>query len=42
MKILYLTEWYPHRYDPMPGLFVRKHAAASVRQGLDVCVLFLL
>lgn len=42
MKILYLTEWYPHRYDSMPGLFVRKHAAAAVRQGLDVCVLFLL
>ena len=42
MKILYLTEWYPHRYDSMPGLFVRKHAAAAVRQGVDVCVLFLL
>ena len=42
MKILYLTEWYPHRYDPMPGLFVRKHAAAAVRQGVDVCVLFFL
>ncbi|MBR1808348.1 MAG: glycosyltransferase [Paludibacteraceae bacterium] len=41
MKVLYLTEWYPHRYDAMSGLFVRKHAEAVVRQGCDVCVLFL-
>ena len=41
MKVLYLSEWYPHRYDAMPGLFVRKHAAAAVRQGADVCVLYL-
>lgn len=24
--ILFLTRWYPNRYDPMPGLFVRNHA----------------
>lgn len=24
--ILFLTRWYPHQYDPMPGLFVRNHA----------------
>lgn len=42
MKVLYLTEWYPHRYDAMPGLFVRKHAAAAVRQGAEVCVLYFL
>ena len=42
MKVLYLTEWYPHRYDAMSGLFVRKHAAAAVRAGADVCVLYLL
>ena len=41
MKVLYLTEWYPHRYDAMSGLFVRKHAAAAVRAGVDVCVLYL-
>ena len=41
MKVLYLTQWYPHRYDAMAGLFVRNHAEAVVRQGVDVCVLYL-
>lgn len=41
MKVLFLTEWYPHRYDAMAGLFVRKHAEAVARQGVDVCVLYL-
>ena len=40
MKVLYLTEWYPHRYDAMPGLFVRKHAQAAAGAGADVCVLY--
>lgn len=39
MKILFLTPWYPHRYDAMAGLFVRKHAQAVVRQGVDVGVM---
>ncbi len=26
IHVLYLTRWYPNRYDPMPGLFVRNHA----------------
>jgi glycosyltransferase involved in cell wall biosynthesis len=25
-KILYLTAWYPNRYDHMPGLFVKRYA----------------
>jgi glycosyltransferase involved in cell wall biosynthesis len=25
-KILYLAAWYPHRYDPMPGLFIQRYA----------------
>lgn len=41
MKVLYLSEWYPHRYDAMAGLFVRKHAQAVVRQGVEVTVLYL-
>ncbi|MCQ2312746.1 MAG: glycosyltransferase [Paludibacteraceae bacterium] len=41
MKVLYLCEWYPHRYDAMAGLFVRKHAQAVVRQGVEVMVLYL-
>lgn len=40
MKVLYLSPWYPHRYDAMSGLFVRKHAEAVARN-CEVCVLFL-
>ena len=39
MKVLFLTPWYPHRYDAMSGLFVRKHAQAVARQGVEVGVL---
>jgi glycosyltransferase involved in cell wall biosynthesis len=39
MKVLFFSAWYPHRYDAMAGLFVRKHAEA-VSQFADVCVLF--
>ena len=28
INTLFLTRWYPHRYDPMPGLFVQRHAEA--------------
>ncbi len=28
MKVLFLTAWYPYRYDKMAGLFVQKHAEA--------------
>jgi len=40
MKVLFLSAWYPHRYDAMDGLFVRKHAEA-VSRFAEVCVLFL-
>lgn len=40
MKVLFLTAWYPHLYDAMEGLFVRKHAEAVSRYA-DVCVLYL-
>ena len=39
MKVLFLSPWYPHRYDAMSGLFVRKHAQAVVRQGVEVGVI---
>ena len=39
MKVLFLTPWYPYRYDAMSGLFVRKHAQAVARQGVEVTVL---
>ena len=28
--IVFLARWYPHRYDPMLGLFVQRHAEAAV------------
>ena len=27
--IVFLARWYPHRYDPMLGLFVQRHAEAA-------------
>ena len=39
LKILYLARWYPHRYDPMPGLFIERHAR-SAAAGCDVAVLY--
>ena len=40
MKVLFLSAWYPHRYDAICGLFVRKHAQA-VSCYAEVCVLYL-
>lgn len=31
LKILFLARWYPNRYDPMPGLFIQRHAEAVSR-----------
>jgi len=31
IKVLYLVRWYPNRYDPMPGLFIQRHAEASAK-----------
>jgi glycosyltransferase involved in cell wall biosynthesis len=39
LKVLYLPRWYPHRYDPMPGLFIERHAR-SVSGLVDVAVLY--
>lgn len=39
MNILFLSPWYPHRYDSMAGLFVQKHAEA-VALYADVKVLY--
>lgn len=29
MHVMFLPRWYPDRYDPMLGLFVRRHAEAA-------------
>ena len=39
LKILFLPRWYPHRYDPMPGLFIQRQAEA-VSLYCDVAVLY--
>lgn len=39
MKVLFISLWYPNRYDDMAGLFVRKHAEAASRFA-DVHVLY--
>lgn len=31
VNVLFLVRWYPHRYDPMLGLFVHRHAMAVSR-----------
>lgn len=40
MTILFLSAWYPNRYDAMYGLFVRKHAQAVARH--DHCTVHVL
>lgn len=40
LKVLFLPRWYPHRYDPMPGLFIERHARA-VSAHVRVAVLYI-
>ncbi len=30
LKVLHLARWYPNRWDPMLGLFIKRHAEAAV------------
>jgi len=39
-RILFLARWYPDRYDPMMGLFIKRHAEVSVSFA-NVAVLYL-
>lgn len=39
LKILNLCRWYPNRYDPMPGLFIQRHAEAAALYA-DVCAVY--
>ncbi|MDO9254426.1 MAG: glycosyltransferase [Bacteroidales bacterium] len=39
-KILFLARWYPDRYDPMMGLFIKRHAEVAAGFA-DVAVLYL-
>ena len=37
--IVFLARWYPHRYDPMLGLFVQRHAEAAAQYD-DISVIY--
>ena len=39
MKVVFLARWYPHKYDPMFGLFVQRHAEAAARYH-DITVVY--
>jgi len=39
MHVVYLPRWYPHKYDPMPGLFIERHGLA-VAEHCNVSVLY--
>lgn len=38
-NIVFLARWYPHRHDPMLGLFVQRHAEAAALYN-DISVVF--
>ena len=39
MKVVFLARWYPHKYDPMFGLFVQRHAEAAALYN-DIAVVY--
>ena len=39
IRVLFLTKWYPNRYDPMPGLFIQRQAEA-LTPFCDVAVVY--
>ena len=39
IRILFLPKWYPHKYDPMPGIFVQQQAEALTPH-CDVAVIY--
>ncbi len=41
MKVLFISSWYPNSTNPLKGIFVKKHAEAIKKAGIDVEVLAL-
>lgn len=39
LRILFISRWYPNKEDPMPGLFVQRHAQAVALEA-EVSVLY--
>ena len=40
LHILYLPKWYPHKYDPMPGIFIERHGISALPH-CDISVLYI-
>ena len=40
LKILFITKWYPDKFDPQTGVFIQKHAGA-VAQYCDTALLYI-
>lgn len=41
MKVLFISSWYPNSTNPLKGIFIKKHAEAIKKAGLDIEVLAL-
>jgi glycosyltransferase involved in cell wall biosynthesis len=41
MKVLFLTFWYPTNANPGKGVFIKEHANAIKKSGIDISVLFI-
>ena len=39
MKVLFISSWYPNSTNPLKGVFVKKHAAAIKKAGVEIEVL---
>lgn len=39
MKVLFISSWYPNSSNPLKGVFVKKHAAAIKKAGVEIEVL---
>ena len=39
LRVLFLSRWYPHRQDPMPGIFIQR-LAESLTSFCDVAVVY--
>ncbi len=41
MKVLFISSWYPNSTNPLKGIYIKKHAEAIKRAGVDIQILAL-
>lgn len=41
MKVLFIASWYPNSTDPLKGIYIKKHAEAIKKAGVEIVVLAL-